>query len=507
MAGGKETPRQRMIGILYLVLLGLIALSVPDSLLDAFKNITNSLDQSRANVTESLNDTYKAFEANKLKQEGERAQKILTEARKASAITEDLDKYIEEVKAELIKEGGGINPEINDVDARDNLDISPRLMVDGKKADVLREKIDATREGLLALLGKDRNGVNFSLNTSDPLQKPGSVKKNWQEGYFGNGIPLGAALTTLAKIQADNKNAENEVVKKILGKVDKAEINLDQFKAVVVAPSSYIIAGQPYTAEVFLTAYDKNATPTITVDGRSVPVSNGTGKFTSTYGEGVHKFRASVSVRGTDGQIKTYMSDEQSLTVARPSATISPTKMNVLYIGVENPLSISAPGVPVGSIRASISGAGGDLSGSGGGYSATVRSIGTAKITVSDDKGHVLGAMDFRTKRIPPPKAQFAGKNGGSISAANARAQDRLFAVLEGFDFAAKYSITRFQMYVAKRGQDLIQKTNTGAELSGDVKALLNTVTPGSLIYFEGIIAVGPDGIQQEIDPIAIKVN
>ena len=77
MAGGKETPRQRMIGILYLVLLGLVALNVPDSLLDAFKNITNSLDQSRTNVTTSLDNTYAAFEATKLKEQPAKAAQLL----------------------------------------------------------------------------------------------------------------------------------------------------------------------------------------------------------------------------------------------------------------------------------------------------------------------------------------------------------------------------------------------------------------------------------------------
>src|SRR5476651_998901 len=113
MAGGKETPRQRMIGILYLVLLGLIALSVPDSLMDAFKNIRNSLDTSTSNVNESLKDTYTAFEKNKLKQEGERSARIYADAKKASEIADDLNTYIEKVKQELITEGGGINPDIN----------------------------------------------------------------------------------------------------------------------------------------------------------------------------------------------------------------------------------------------------------------------------------------------------------------------------------------------------------------------------------------------------------
>jgi len=507
MAGGKETPRQRMIGILYLVLLGLIALSVPDSLMDAFKNIRNSLDTSTSNVNESLKDTYTAFEKNKLKQEGERSAKIYAEAKKASEIAEDLNTYIEQLKKELIIEGGGINPDINDVSARENLDISPRMMITQKRADVLKQKIDDTKERLLNILGDDQKGVNFSLDAAAPVMKAGTPSKTWQEAYFGEGIPLGATLTTLAKIQADNKNAENEVVKKLLGKVDKAEINLDEFKAVVVAPSSYILAGQPYTAEVFLTAYDRNASPEITLDGRSVPVKEGKGEFTSVYGEGVHKFTATVTVKGTDGKTKTYTSDPQTFTVARPSAVVSADKMNVLYIGVPNPISVSAPGVPKESIKVSINGAGGDITGSNGAYTATVKTVGEAKISVSGDKGQALGFMAFRTKRIPPPKAQFAGKGGGSTSAANLKAQDRLFAVLDGFDFAAKFNITHYQMVIMKPRTDNFIEAGSGGELTAGMKRALAGLTPGCTLVFQNITAVGPDGLLQDVDAIVLNAN
>jgi len=214
MAGGKQTPRQRMIGILYLVLLGLIALNVPDSLLDAFKNIKISLDTSSANVAKGVQTTYTTFEATKLKEEPVRAKPILEKAQRASAIAKSLNDYVQSLRDQLVEEGGGINPDLNDVNARDNLDISPRIMITDRKADELKQKINDTRDQLRGLLtDKEKEGVNFSLNAEDPPKSAG-ITKTWQEAYFGDGIPLGATLTTLAKIQTDNKNAENEVVKK-----------------------------------------------------------------------------------------------------------------------------------------------------------------------------------------------------------------------------------------------------------------------------------------------------
>jgi gliding motility-associated protein GldM len=510
MAGGKETPRQRMIGILYLVLLGLIALNVPDSLLDAFKNITNSLDTSRKNVTTGIDNTYSAFEKTKLKEQKERAQPVYDKAKEASKISGELDKYLESLRTILIKEGGGINPEIGDVEKRDNLDISPRVMIDDKNADKLRVKIDETRAKLINMLPeKDRGGINFSLNAVDP-PKGKEGQKTWQQAYFGDGIPLGATLTTLAKIQADNKNAENEVVKKILGEVDQAVVNLDKFSAVAVAPSSYIIAGQPYTAEVFLTASDSKSNPAISVNGSNLAVSEGKGKYTvGTGSEGVFTWVGKVKVRQNDGTFKEYSTTPQTYQVARPSAVVSPDKMNVLYIGVPNPISISAPGIAKEKLHVSISG--GSVSGSAGHYTATVSSPGTATVSVSGElapgKSQALGSTLFRVKRIPDPKAQFAGKSGGKTSAANIRAQDRLFAKLDNFEFDAKFNVTRFSLLIAKPRQDVVIYSTSGSELSGAMRSAMNAVSPGTTVVFQEIIAVGPDGSQRGLDPIVLLAN
>jgi gliding motility-associated protein GldM len=505
MAGGKETPRQRLIGILYLVLLGLVALNVPEGLLDSFKNITRSLDASRVNVTSSLNTTYSAFEATKLKEQPERAAKLLAQAKEVTAASEALNTYVEELKKELIAKGGGYNPDLDDVSARESLDISSEVMINAKKATVLKEKINATKAKLLSLLGKDSAGVNFSLNANNLPSHPGFASKTWEHSYFGEGIPLGAALTTLAKIQTDNKNAENEVVKRILGKVDVAQVTLNEFKAVAVAPSSYILAGQPYKAEVYLTAYDAHSNPSITIGGSNIPTSNGVGTYTvTTSGEGLRTWTGTLSVKQVEGPPKTYPVSG-SYMVAKPSAVVSPDKMNVLYIGVPNPLSISAPGIPKESLKVSISS--GSITGSAGHYSANVNSLGTAKVTVMGDNGMVLGASEFRVKRIPDPKAQFAGKSGGKTSAANIRGQDRLFAKLDGFEFDAKFNVTRFNLLVIKPRQDVVQLTATGGELSTAMRSALNGVTPGTTVVFQDIIAVGPDGTQRGLDSIVLTAN
>jgi gliding motility-associated protein GldM len=507
MAGGKQTPRQRMIGILYLVLLGLIALNVPDSLLDAFKNITNSLDASTSNVTKGIQSTYSSFEASKLKEQHDRAEPIYKRAKEASAVAETLNDYVQQLRDELVKAGGGISPKTGDVDARENLDISPHVMIDGKKGEELREKVEETKTKLMGLLTeKEKAGVNFSLNAEEPQNQISGPHKSWEEAYFGDGIPLGASLTTLAKIQTDTKNAENEVVKRILGELDQAVVTLDQFQGVAVAPSSYIIAGQPYTAQIFLTAYDSKSNPQITINGSSVPVKDGKGTYTvGTSHEGVFTYGGSITVKGPNGS-KTYSLPTQTYQVAKPSAVVSPDKMNVLYIGVPNPLSVSAPGIPMDALHLSMSG--GSVSGSHGHFTATVTSVGEATVTVSGEitKGKTtnLGSSVFRVKRIPDPKAQFAGKSGGNTSAANIKAGEKLFAKLDNFEFDAKFNVTRFTLLIAKPRQDVLILQGSGSDLSSSMRAAMNTVSPGTTVVFEDIIAVGPDGSQRGLDPIVL---
>jgi len=184
--------------------------------------------------------------------------------------------------------------------------------------------------------------------------------------------------------------------------------------------------------------------------------------------------------------------------------------MNVLYVGVPNPVSVSAPGIAKEKLRLSISG--GSISGSGGKFIATVSAPGTmAKISVSGEtsagKSQVLGVQEFRVKRIPDPKAQFAGKSSGATSAGNIKAQDKVFAKLENFDFDAKFNVTRFSLTVIKPRQDAITLSGSGSDLSGAMRSALATITPGSRVVFDNIIAVGPDGTQRGLDPIVLLAN
>jgi hypothetical protein len=182
--------------------------------------------------------------------------------------------------------------------------------------------------------------------------------------------------------------------------------------------------------------------------------------------------------------------------------------MNVLFIGVANPVSVSAPGIPKEKLHVSVSN--GSISGSNGKYEVTVSSPGDATVTVSGElspgKTQVLGSTLFRIKRIPDPKPQFAGKSSGATSSANLKAQDRLFAKLENFYFDIRFDVTRFTMYIFKPRQDAIIMNSTSSELTAEMKRAMSTISPGTKVVFGNIMATGPGGARG-LDDIILSAN
>ena len=511
MASLKETPRQKMMGILYLVLLGIAATTVTDHVLDAFRNLTVSLETSTRNVQTTVDNTFASFEATKLKNEPERARPVYERAVQVKKYASDLDGYINEIKNLLIKEGGGIDEASGDVKARADVDISPRLMVRKGHAKDLKARIEDTRAKILASLdNSEKEGLKLALNAQDPPRRKGGLQTTWEDDNFGDGIPLTAALTALTKIQADLRNTESDVVKKILGEADKAVINLDRFEAVAVAPTSYVLVGQQYKADVFLSASDSKTNPEIMIGGQKLNIVDGKGLYTAAAtSEGEKKWSGVIRIKQTDGTMKEYKLPEQTYTVAKPSATVSPDKMNVFYIGVDNPVTVAAAGFSKDKIHPSISA--GSMTGSNGQYVVKVTTRGTVKVTVTGElekgKSTVLGSYDFRVKPIPPPHVKFANKGGGRLSAAAMKSQNRIFAILEDFDFAANFTINHFTMFISKPRADIQKFESNSNVFTPEMQAAMNSIIPGSRVTFDFVFATGPDGLKRSLDPIIFTVE
>lgn len=499
MAGGRETTRQRMINIMYLVLLAMLALNVSDTILNAFKNINDSLDASRTDVSTGLDQILSSFQNNELKNKPERAKPLWEKAQKAQAYAAELNKEILRLKEEFKVAGEGISEETGDFVLRENQDIAQNIMINRKEGEKLRAKINDTRTKLVALLDpKEQGNVSFSLSANDPEKAIGG-KKKWVDINFGEGTPLTAANTILTKIQNDLKSAEKEVVTRLLGEMSQTQITLDRFKAVAVPSGSYVIQGQPYKAEVFLTASDSKSNADISVNGSPLPVKEGVGTYTGSTGSiGSFTWKGTVRVKQADGEVKMYETQPITYQVAKPSATVSSTNLNVIYAGIPNPFSVSAPGFSLESLKASISS--GSMSGSAGRYTVNVPgSLINKEVTISvsgsaDGKTLSLGTNTFRVKPVPNPVAKFGGKMGGPISGNRFASENQVTAELENFEFDIKVKVIKFTVTVVKPRQDPQPYFCTGDTFSAQARAALANLPFRSVVYIDNIVAQMPDG-------------
>jgi len=511
MAGVKETPRQKMMGILYLVLLGLAATTISDEVLDAFRNLSVGLENSTQNVQTTISQTFDKFAASSLKDDPTRAKPYWERANRVKAAATALDSTIAAIKAEFVAQCGGFDSSEGDYNQRENIDIVPRVMILNGKADELKKKIEDTKAKIIAELAPgERAGFKMSLNAEDPPRKEG-ISKTWQQNFFGDNIPLTAAFTALSKIESDLKNSEAEAVKRILSGVSKTDLTLDQYAAIAVpTTSSYVLIGQPYSAEVFLTAFSNTLNPEISVGGQVLNVAEGKGTYTvNANHEGEVKWSATIRMKKADGSMGEWKTPEMSYRVAKPSATVSPDKMLVFYLGVDNPITISAPGTPKEKLKVSINN--GNLSGSNGNYVIQPKTSGKAIVTVmgQDDKGKVtkLGETEFRVKRLPTPRAKFGGKTGGTVPKAQLTSTDKVFASLDDFDFAAAFTVNHYKLYVVKPRQDPQIFEASSNMLNAQSKAAMSGVVAGTRVIFDDIFATGPDGLKRPLDPIIFTVQ
>ncbi|MCC7244256.1 MAG: hypothetical protein IT269_01135 [Saprospiraceae bacterium] len=248
------------------------------------------------------------------------------------------------------------------------------------------------------------------------------------------------------------------------------------------------------------------------MDGRSLPVKDGIGTFSekpSSVGE--KKYNVSISVRNPATGQTDVVKKEFSYEVGQRSVAIQLDKMNVFYIGVQNPISVSAAGVPSAQVKVNGSGGGINISSAGGAgkYNVTVNTPGEATITVSG--GGVSQSFPFRVKRIPDPVPRLGGKitnKGGTMGNGEFKAQGGMSAMLDGFDFDAKCDVVGFELnYVAKR-QDVITKTNNGARWNSEVSSLIEKAKPGDVYYFDEVKCKCPgDAASRNIGGITYKIR
>ena len=482
--------------------------------INAFIKIDESFRVASDNFQSRNEQIYTEF----VKSEMENPIKIKPFKDKADKIVEKSDELfetIQELKLLLIqtadKEISNENPESN-IKNKDNINVGRKVMIRDGKGTELRELLNEYRDLLISLADENEgmiNNLNSILNTDD-IDGFDGKKVSWETANFQQ-LPLIAVVALMSKMQSDIRNAEGNALNYLLSKISLGEFIFNKIEAIVYSPSNYVLLNQPYKAEIFIIASDTTKEPQIFLTGSETPlkVENGKGIFTGSTG--------SIGIKSYGGVIKLnnpwtgetmefpFQSEYQ---VGAPSVAISPIKMNVFYIGVDNPVSITASGVPASSVMASISGAGTIRKAGNGKYVVTVKSTNDVTVNVSAKVGESvrnLGSMSFRCKRVPDPIAQVGGKTGGRISK-SALATASVSAKLENFPFDLSFPIVSFSVTTVQNGFTVSEKAS-GTRLSAAQKKIISSAKSGQRLYFEDIKAKAPDGSTRSLGTIKFIIQ
>ena len=325
MAGGKESPRQKMINMMYLVLTAMLALQVSNALLQKFQLLNNSLEKANLSANDNNNKTVEAIRKEIAKPGGEKYNDVLRKAGDVRKLTNDVNVYIESLKEEIIKAGGGRDPETGVAKNLSEEEKVASLMIGAGnaktgKAYELRKKLDDFTTALAKFGAEGTKIPSLAVDAKDdPIAKRNAaiVGKDFAQLNFEQ-TPVPAGLATLSQSQSEIRRLEGEILDYLASQVGLKEIKFDEIFAVVIPDSRSVVAGQKYHAEVAIGAYSKSITPRISINGSALPVKDGKGTYEVTASGGdfdkngqlKRSYRAVVAYPAPDGTMKSVEKEE-----------------------------------------------------------------------------------------------------------------------------------------------------------------------------------------------------
>ncbi len=526
MAKGKETPRQKMIGMMYLVLTAMLALNVSKEVLDAFILVDDGLVTTTKNFADKNEGLYDRFNI-AYEQNPEKVGDWRDKAEEVRAHSNELYDFIFECKAEILskkdQDAVGQDEVIwNEVKSKQNTDFPAEVMIVRNRGAELKEKIEEHRDYLLSMVeDKERyantvEAIEGALSTEIPdidleFNKFKKVEPSWESTYFEH-LPLASVITILSKMQGDVRNAEAEMINFLLGQVDAGAIPFNAIRAVVIPNSNYVFRGQEYRAEVFLAAYDSTKMPEVKLsDGTMLDVEEGKGIYSTTPNSTGERTWGGIIQLEHEGNVISRPF-EAHYQVSEPNATISATGMNVFYRGIPNPVEISAGGVPESSVQATIS-SGHNIRKLRSGEYEVRPGVQGDKATVSvyanvDGSRRLMNRMDFRVFNLPTPDARVQGVRGseGNLTVGRLSQLQVVEAVAEDFVFEVDYEVTGFRVAFQGSGNIWSYSESNGNKFTSEQKAIFRQLKPGQRIMIERIRATGPDGVTRPLNNITITV-
>ncbi len=561
MAGYKETPRQKMISMMYLVLYTLLALNVSKEVLDAFLVVNESVEQTNESLTDKIAGTVAEF---KLQYDLNTAKvgPYWEKAKEVETKSSDFVKYLEHLKFKLVmvaeqKDSAFIintyyydslvpDPfqgnklvkkkflNLRAVKNKDRYnDVTNYMLGNETKKDqigeayILSKKMHDFRKYILGIMNLDEKTTKVGLLTNEPwlhYANADGAEQDWETHNFYYTI-LAADITIINKIISETRIAEFDALQFLFRSVNKKDYKFDHVEAKVIPKSTYVLMGNKYEAEVLVAAYDTKTKPT-------VKVLKGTDKITdknikrarNIQGEGgVVKIEFPANSVGPQkyagviqmidpatNQTVSYDFNAEYI-VAPPSLTVAPLRMNVFYIGVENPVAITSPGLAENQIHPTISA--GKLYKKDDHYAVMIKKkVPGNKVTISataniDGKNIVLGSSEFRIKRVPDPIAEVAGQTNGKIDKNTLLAAGAIIPNMKDFLFDNYYfQITSYTFGTIENG-DWKPKNVTGNRFTPEIIKIIRRSNRKQKIFFENIQAKGPDGSIRSLNPISLEIK
>jgi gliding motility-associated protein GldM len=554
MAGGKLPPRQKMIGMMYLVLTALLAMNVSKDILDAFIVVNDGIENSTVTFADKTSIYYAKFAAAAM--DSETAKPFKVKADNVKKMSDELYDYILKLKKHLVTVVDKVpegSPDslynISNVQSKDNYDMPTLIMglaepatpKDGEFTAVeLRGKINKYQADLLDMFKENKEVQELMqkslavLNTED-FGEVNGTKETWETGNFYH-VPLAAVITILSKIQSDVRTAEAEAVAKLYENIDAAGVSFSKVDGFAYAKKAYVMDGDSFAAQIFTAAYNDLDNPEIFIGGydsaavakgvtdetkimkgskgdswsaaknggwyQLKEVESGKGYLKIKEGVGVHEWGGIIKVKTKKGP-KIYPFNS-SFEVGKPSTTVAAAAMNVFYMGIDNPVSVSAP---MPNFKASAPGL---RAGSGAGqYVMRPTKVGdvSVSVTATDDNGKTvnLGSTKFRVKKIPNPVPYIAGKTGSCTMSKGDLANGVIQAKMEGFEFDIKVMVSSFSVGTSVAG-DYKEVNVNGSRMDGTAQALINKASRGQRFYVEKMKVKMPDGTTRELANINIKI-
>ncbi|HLG39277.1 MAG TPA: gliding motility protein GldM [Chitinophagaceae bacterium] len=503
-------PRQKMINMMYLVLTALLALNVSAEILNAFKTVNTSLETTNVTVNNSTNAIMTSLEEKLTDPKtAEKAQLWLPKAQQVQSIAKAAYTYIQTIKDDIIKQGGG-NVDKASFKA-DNLDIATRLMVDKGKGKELLKKLSEFKADVLKVDPSIDSTFANTLPINLGIPKTQSKSNNtWERAYF-HMVPTVAALTILSKFQNDVKTSENKIVEFCHNKVGAVVVRFDTYNAFAATSSNYVMPGDDLEVMAGVGAFSKAALPEITIDGSSEKITEDGAahrKMKASDALGKHTINVNIKYKDQDGKDQT-VSKLIEYTVGQSAASIALDKMNVLYIGVDNPITISTTGGGSERVEAAMTGAGGNLIKNGGGrFTARPNQVtDECWITVTVD-GKTAGKSKFRVRTIPTPIATVGGVfSNENMTVGQFQAQSGVGAFSPNFPFDLKYAVTSFTFVTDNDDGDLEEAICQGNTWNDKAQGLIRKLKAGRTVSIENIRAVGPDGMSKKLPGLTYYIK